>query len=131
MCAELGETRTTNVESSSSKMHASTTRVYFRIVKAATATVDDFLPAAALGRRKPKNPDLWRPWAEGVSVYDDVDWARERVADMPRLGSFLAEVVLDESSRITAVQIGNDPSHFVLYGAPDDLLNAVRSVVPV
>ena len=119
------------MEWSSSKVGASTTRTYFRIVGAAVATVDDFLPAAARGRRKPKNRDLWRPWAEGVSVYDDVDWARERVADMPRLGSFLAEVVLDESSRITAVQIGDDPSHFTLYGAPDELLNAVRRVFPV
>jgi len=50
---------------------------------------------------------------------------------MPRLGSFLAEVVLDESSRIAAVQIGDDPSHFTLYGAPNELLNAVRRVFPV
>ena len=50
---------------------------------------------------------------------------------MPRLGAFLAEVVLDESSRIMVAQIGNDPSHFTLYGAPDELLKAVRRVFPV
>jgi len=119
------------VEQGSIEGHTSWPGTYYRIVQGSVATIEDFLPAAARGRRKPKDRDLWRPWAEGVSVYDDVACARERVADMPRLGSFLAEVVLDEFSRITAVQIGNDPSHFTLYGAPDELLNAVRSVFPV
>lgn len=115
----------------SSKLGETSTRAYFRIVKTAVPTLEDFLPAAVLGRRRPRNPDLWRPWAEGISVYDDVDWARERVADLPKLGSFLAEVVLDESSRILVDQIGIDPHHFTMYGAPDELLTAVRSVFPV
>ena len=110
-----------------SERHA---RPFFRIVRGPVATLEDFFPAAALGKPRPRNPDLRRPWAEGISVYDDVDWARTKWAKMPRLGSFLAEVVVEAGSAIVVEQVGADPRHFALYGTPAELLTVVRRVVP-
>ena len=69
-------------------------RTFYRIVRNAAVSEDDFKPAKDLG--KPLlDPAQIRPWAEGISVYDTFERAADRARRYHyKLGRFVVAVTL-------------------------------------
>ena len=66
--------------------------IFYRIVRTNPPTEADFLSYEALGRPLYRDtPELRRSW-EAVSVYDEVESARETVRRFPQIGTFIAEL---------------------------------------
>ena len=107
-------------------------RTYYRIVGSADVSEDDFKPAKDLG--KPLlDPELARPWAEEVSVYDTFERSANRVRRYRyKLGRFVIAVTLPAGADIEVEQSGNDPRHYTLYDDPRQILSFVNDLpVPV
>jgi hypothetical protein len=102
-------------------------RTFYRLVKADTPTVVDFLSAKALGLpRRPNEPqDIW----EGLSVWATEAQARRQQRRFPRLGGFAAVLVIDDEQVRIARTYG--PGHHTIWGDPSALLAAVTLVVPL
>lgn len=98
-------------------------RIYYRIVRGPDLSVADFTPAKDLG--KPLlDPELARPWAEGVSVYDTFERAANRVRRYRyKLGRFVVAVTLPIDADVEVEQSGSDPRHHTMYGDPRQLLS--------
>ena len=103
-------------------------RIYFRIVRNADVSEDDFKPAKDLG--KPLlEPELARPWAEGVSVYDTFERAVNRARRFRyKLGRFVVTVTLPAGADVEVEQSGDDPRHFTLYGEAKQPLSFVNDL---
>jgi hypothetical protein len=71
-----------------------------------------------------------RSW-EGVSVYDTFDATRETAIRYPRIGQFVAEVLVPDVGDVTFEQSLADPHHFDLHGEPGRMFEMVVSVHPV
>lgn len=100
-------------------------RTYYRIIRNADATEDDFKPAKNLGKPLRK-PSLARQWAEGVSVSDTFEHAAAQARLYRyRLGRFVVAIRLSEEAGIEVEQTGNDRHHFTMYGTPARLLSFV------
>jgi hypothetical protein len=110
---------------------------FYRILKAATPTPDDFKSYDELGIVLRFDNPTARRLARGVSMYDDVDAARRRARPITGRspGDYIATVELDEGGPLTWRQTGADPNHYTiegeLSGRPTYLLGRVRGVVPV
>jgi hypothetical protein len=107
-------------------MQAAPTRTFFRIVRHRPPTLDDFMSHKALGRPL-RDPTMVREWADGISVYDSLDYAvaRVRVARF-RLGRFVVPMTVSPGdAQVAFAQKGNDPRHYTLYGPPEALLARV------
>jgi hypothetical protein len=103
---------------------------FYRIVKTDPPTLADFLSHAARGLPLRRDtPELRRSW-ERVSVYDSLERTRAIVARFPTIGRFIAELVIEAGGTLTYEQSGDDLHHFDVDGDPDELLKAVRQVVP-
>lgn len=50
---------------------------------------------------------------------------------MPRLGRFIATLVIPDHTPIRIEKTGSSPSHFTLWAEPTDLLACVVSIAPV
>jgi len=97
-------------------------RTLYRIIRRDVPTVDDFKCAKDLGKPL-RDPTLLRQWAEGLSVYDDLDHAKRRARYYRyRIGRYVVAVQLDDDSDIEVERTGSDPHHFTIYGAAEDLL---------
>ena len=100
-------------------------RMFWRIVRGPTPTLDDFRPNKELGKPL-RDPAMHREWASGVSVYDSLDHATARVRIARyRLGRWLAAIAVPEDEAIEVVQSGRDEHHFTLYSSPEQLLRLV------
>jgi hypothetical protein len=100
-------------------------RIYYRIVRNADATEDDFKPAKDLGKPL-RRPSLARQWAEGVSVSDTFEHAAAQARLYRyRLGRFVVAIRLPRQAGIEVEQTGRDLHHFTLYGTPAQLLSLV------
>jgi len=63
---------------------------------------------------------------------DDVESvAHEKARAMPRLGRFIATLVIPDHTPIRIEKTGSSPSHFTLWAEPTDLLACVVSIAPV
>lgn len=103
---------------------------YYRIVKSNPPTVSDFLSQRSLGRPlRRDSPEVRRSW-EGVSVYDRLEATRETARRYPRIGGFIAEVLVPNTGDVTFEQTLADPHHFDLHSEPWDMLAMVIGVQP-
>lgn len=109
-------------------MPGEATRTFFRIVRREPLVLDDFRSHRALGRPL-RDPKMEREWAEGISVYDSLDYAvlRVRVARF-RLGRYVVPMVFTDGGSVTVAQTGNDPRHYTLYGRAEALMALVAGL---
>ena len=85
-------------------------------------SLDDFKSAKALGKPL-HNPALEREWAEGGSVYDDLQFAMERARKARfMLGRYVVAVRIPDDSTVEIRQTTRNPRHYTMYGPPDRLL---------
>lgn len=110
-----------------SEPHAPTT--VYRVVKENPPTERDFYSAAQMGRSIPPgaDPDL-RDSFTGVSVWDSESAAKAKAREIPKLGTYVAELRLPDS----VVRRPFGPrGHWDVYADPEVLRLAVVRVVPV
>jgi hypothetical protein len=107
-------------------------REYFRIVRGEQPTLDDFKSQRDSGRMAAPPPGMERQWAEGVSVYDALEFAIDRaVKSRGRLGMFVARLVVPDDGSVEVVQQGNR-HHHCIYAPPEVLLDLVEGeTIPV
>ncbi len=63
-------------------------------------------------------------------MYSSVDTARRTAIAFPRIGSFLAQVQIEDDDDVR-VEKTLGPDHFTIWGEPDLLVSRVVSTVPV
>ena len=101
------------------------TREFFRIVRSATPTVEDFQAPAKLGTPL-FDEKYYREWAEGVSVYDDLDYALTRARrNISGLGRYVARIVVPESEEIEIAKTMKNRHHYTIYASAAEILNLV------
>lgn len=105
-------------------------RTFYRIIRGNVPTVDDFKSAKELGKPL-RDVTLRRQWAEGLSVYDNLDHAKRRTRYYRFLiGRHVVALQIDGDTGIEVEQTGADPHHFTIYGAAEDLL-ALAADLPI
>jgi hypothetical protein len=93
--------------------------------------VRDFLSQKVLGiPLKHENPKGLRLW-DGLSVYRTVEQARARAQQTPRLGGFIAELVIPPEDSVTFELDNGRNGHCTIWGSPSLLRSFVVSVVPL
>jgi hypothetical protein len=106
-------------------------QTFYRIVKSAPPTLQDFMSFQELGKR-PRDPDdseVLRRW-DKVSVWGEEQRAHQWARLHPRLGAFIARLDLPDATTIAAEPSG--PSgHYSLAATAEELWRYVTSVVPV
>jgi len=105
-------------------------RLFFRIIRGPTPTLDDFKSHKARG--KPLLDESQRRlWERGISVYDSLDAARRTAQRYQRLGSHIVVLRVESDPGIEVEQTG--PMHrFTLYADAQTLLAIVEgAVIPV
>lgn len=88
---------------------------FYRIVRTAIPTADDFLSAQEDGQVL-ANEQYRREWTEGISVFDSLAYALKR-ARMGKLkaGSFVATLIVPEDGSIEVRQTGSNRRHYTIY----------------
>lgn len=66
-----------------------------------------------------------REWAEGISVSDTLDSAIERARRFRRIGRYVVELQVPDSSEIEVRQTTGDQHHFTIYATGALLLDFV------
>jgi hypothetical protein len=104
-------------------------RVFYRIIRDATPTHDDFKSHKELGKplRDESNRRLWE---RAVSVYDNIDAAMRTARRYPGIGSYVAALRLPIETEIEVEQTG-PRHHFTLFGAAAELITLVEDVTHV
>jgi hypothetical protein len=106
---------------------------FYRVTRARRATRADFTSNRARGLR-PRGPELRDPELhDGLSLYRDPRDAHATAQDFPRLGRYVQQVDVPLPSGITGRQTpGRYPSHWTLWGEPDEFLRyLVGEGIPV
>lgn len=104
------------------------TNTYFRFVRGDVATLDDFKSQGALGKvmRFEGGKDARRRWNEGISVYDDLNYACTLAASSGfRIGSYIVALDLPIGHEIEIAQTGRDRHHYTIYANASALLALV------
>ena len=106
-------------------------RVFYRIVKSDPPTLIDFMSPEARGR-VPRHPtvEVLRLW-DGISAYETEEQARAKARELPRLGRYIAAVLVPEDGPIRHERTLDSEGHWTLWGEPAELLRRVTSVVRV
>jgi hypothetical protein len=108
-------------------------RTFYRIVKNARPSREDFLSNAALGRKpiRTLTADQQDRWS-GLSVFDSRLQAQRQARDRPILGTYIAELSIgnDVQARWQRTNPSN-PGHHTLWADADDLVACVARVDPV
>src|SRR3954452_16955028 len=106
-------------------------RLLFRIIVAESATREDFLSFAVLGRLLPEGatPDVANRW-HGISMYDTEERARA-VAGRVGLGADIAAIDVTDAQPVRIERTGRRPGHYTVWGDPDALLARVTAIVSV
>ena len=101
---------------------------FYRVVLTNPPTEEDFRSHKERGiALRRDTPELRRSW-EGVSVYDTEEKAREVMQRFPRIGTFIAELSIEESGPVRFEQTTDDPNHYDLWGEPQVMMAAVVRV---
>ncbi len=108
------------------------TRRFYRVVTHNPPTRFDFLSAAARGRsmRRSTPPELARLW-NGLSISSTIEMARYTALRFPRSGSFIATIEILDDGRFQIEQTTDTPTHYTIWGDPDELLATVIAVAAV
>jgi hypothetical protein len=105
--------------------------VFYRVTRSNPPTLRDFQSNVEKRRRPPDyDPDTLRLWA-GISVFDDLERARDRARLLPAMGSFVATMRVPAAGSIHYEQTGTDRHHFTVWGDPAALLVTVERIEPV
>ena len=105
-------------------------RVFYRVIKGPEPTVEDFIPLKEQGRPL-KNPKWKREWEYGVSVYDDFDYTVARTRKFPKMGSYIATLVVPDDGSIEFAKTMDDEHHYTIYALAERVLQlVVGRVVP-
>lgn len=104
---------------------------FYRIVTTAQPAPADFLSQSAL-RNPPRQAsgDTTRLW-ESISVYENEGQASATANRYPKLGAFIAELEIDESSHIHFERTTLSLGHHTLWGEAIAICACVRRVMPV
>lgn len=87
--------------------------------------IDDFKSAKALGKPL-RDPAQARAWEHGISVFDSLDYAKDRARSFRfLLGRWIVPIRIPLSAHIETEQTGIDRHHFTIYAAPELLLSLV------
>jgi hypothetical protein len=108
-------------------------RVFYRIIGHHEPTLWDFTSNFAKGR-PPRGVERTDPAEHrGISVYALAEDALHTAFDYPKLGDFLAELVIPADDPETSVRKTGSlvTSHHTLWGEPARLLGCVRTVLPI
>jgi hypothetical protein len=99
--------------------------ILYRIIQDAVATLDDFRTLRQLG--KPLfDESLRREWAEGVSVYNNEEFAVERARrNRTGLGRFVVPMMLPDDGTIEFAQTTRDRRHYTIYASGQQALDLV------
>lgn len=98
---------------------------YYRIVRYAVPTVDDFRTMQEEGQPL-LNLRYRREWEEGVSVYSNLAYALRRARNnQTDLGRYVATLVVPENSGFEIRQTFKFPHH-TIYAKGQTVLNLVR-----
>lgn len=106
---------------------ADETRVFYRIVRTNTPTIDDMKSHVELGipLRRTDAEDL--RMASGISLFDSIEQARSQARRKPWLGNaFIAELELPLDH--IRVEKTAGAGHYTAWGDPGDMLGYVRRV---
>jgi len=103
--------------------------VFYRVVHTNPPTADDFRSDRELGRPPPGQ--RWAHTWDGFSVMDSEAGARQLVAQYPRMGSFIAAIMVKEGSDIRTERTHNREGHYTMWGAPETVLAHVESLTAV
>ncbi|MGH2585087.1 MAG: hypothetical protein ACRDJE_09240 [Dehalococcoidia bacterium] len=102
---------------------------FYRVVRSDPPTETDFLSQQALGRRLRVDTPENRRIFGGVSVSDTEQAARDLIAQWPQLGQLIAVLDVPEDGAIRYEQTTTTPSHYTLWGTPQELLATVAAIV--
>lgn len=101
---------------------------FFRIVRNAVPTVDDFRTAREDGLPL-VDTKYFREWAEGVSVYDNLDYALARArTNTTGLGRFVVAIAVPDDGSIDFAKTMRNRRHYTIYASGVPLLALVRDV---
>ena len=101
-------------------------RQFYRIVRGPVPTIEDFRSARDDGMAH-VDPRYRREWAEGVSVYDNLDYALHRArTNRTGLGRFVATIVIPDDGSIEVAKTMRNRHHFTVYADADQMLALVR-----
>ncbi len=100
-------------------------RTFYRIVQNNPPTREDFIPHPP--RSMPRNPEKARLFS-GLSFYDDFEFALRTAKEHPRLGAYIAEVVVQDDGLIQYERTTQSEGHCTLWGNPTDFLRCVIAV---
>jgi hypothetical protein len=102
---------------------------FYRIVESDPPTLWDFTSLKARGRDLlHPTPEALRIW-DGIAVYETVEQAREQRRRYPKIGRFVAEVLVPLDAEIRCERTTRSDGHWTLWAPPEKLL-ALASVVP-
>lgn len=103
--------------------------VLYRIVKGNQPSLDDFASAMMLGRPprliERREPAAWT----GLSMFDSAARAGEKAREFPKIGAYIATVVLRDTRRVVWHKTLG-PGHYTVWGRPEEFMPAVTSVEP-
>jgi hypothetical protein len=99
-------------------------RVFYRVIQGPVPTLKDFIPLKELGRLL-KNSRLKREWESSVSVYDDLEYTMSRTREFPKMGSYIAKLVIPDDGSIEFAKTMDDEHHYSIYAPPEQLLPLV------
>jgi hypothetical protein len=102
-----------------------TGRTFYRIIRAEEAVIDDFKSAKALGKPL-RDPSQARAWEHGISVFDSLDYAKDRARSYRfLLGRWIVPIWIPRHASIEIEKTGHDRHHFTIYSTPDMLQSLV------
>jgi len=105
-------------------------RTFYRIVKTNPAVVDDFRSYGELGVHIAPDTDGMRRLARGVSVYETFDQACRAARRSPRLGRFVATLVIpDNDDRLMWERTGGRPGHYTMWARTEEQAPTIASYV--
>jgi hypothetical protein len=105
-------------------------RVFYRIIEGSEHTLRDFLPPKEVG--KPLTDEAWRrEWESAVSVFDDFNYIVKQLKRFPRLGAYIATVLVLEDGSVEFARTGGR-HHYSIFAPEEVVLNLVTGrAIPV
>lgn len=90
-------------------------RTFYRIIRGPIPTLADFL-SHKQHRRPLRDPKWAREWAEGISVYPSLDYAKEQARTLRyRAGRYVVPLDVPDDGSIDVAQTMGDPLHHTIY----------------
>jgi hypothetical protein len=98
---------------------------FYRIARNKPAILEDLLSHEASGKVRPKRvpPERWA----AVSMFDTVENALTMLADLPKLGEFLA--ILELPDEVRRERTGPSPGHYSVYETGENLIGYLINTI--